>query len=104
MAEEKRFRIRFQVSVTTAILAVIALVTVAAIGNVYYSSTLAARDAASGLFAEVSARVVARVDREMGETLTLSGWGGADPGAECPGAGRRPGQPGGAAAGGAAGN
>ncbi|WP_026345118.1 cache domain-containing protein [Novispirillum itersonii] len=84
MAQEKRFRLRFQVSVTTAILAVIALVTVAAIGNVYYSSTLAARDAASGLFAEVSARVVARVDREMGETLTLSGWGARTPALNAP--------------------
>lgn len=79
MGQARWFRLRFQVSVTTAILAVIALVTAAAIGNVYYSSTLAARDSAAGLFAEVSARMVAQVDRQMAETLTLSGWGARMP-------------------------
>ncbi|MGE4278908.1 MAG: HD domain-containing phosphohydrolase [Magnetospirillum sp.] len=74
-------RLRFHVSISGAILAVIVAVTLAAVANVYYSSTRAAKDAAATLFSEVSARVVDQVDRQMADTMTLAGMGGRLPAA-----------------------
>jgi len=81
MVGTHRLRLRFHVSISSAILAVIAAVTLAAIANVYYSSTRAAKDAASALFSEVSARVVDQIDRQMADTMTLAGMGGRLPAA-----------------------
>ena len=81
MVGSHHLRLRFHVSISSAILAVIVAVTLAAIANVYYSSTRAAKDAAATLFAEVSARVVDQIDRQMADTLTLAGMGGRLPAA-----------------------
>ncbi|CDK97385.1 conserved protein of unknown function [Magnetospirillum gryphiswaldense MSR-1 v2] len=79
MGGSKRLRLRFHVSITSAILAVIVVVTLAAIGNVYYSSTKAAQQSAATLFSEISSRVLDQVDRQMGDTLTLAALGGRLP-------------------------
>jgi len=81
MVGAHRLRLRFHVSISGAILAVIVAVTLAAVANVYYSSTRAAKDAAATLFSEVSARVVDQVDRQMADTMTLAGMGGRLPAA-----------------------
>ncbi|MCA1907773.1 MAG: GAF domain-containing protein [Magnetospirillum sp.] len=81
MVGTRHLRLRFHVSISSAILAVIVAVTLAAIANVYFSSTQAAKDAASTLFSEVSARVVDQVDRQMADTMTLAGMGGRLPAA-----------------------
>ena len=66
------FRIRFQVSIVTAILLIIAAMTASTLTSVYVASTRTARETAVRLFEQVSQGAVARIDRQVGQTLALA--------------------------------
>ncbi len=74
-----RFRIRFQVSIVSAILLIIAAMTAATLGSVHMASTRAAQDSAEHLFQQVAQGARASIDRQVGETLSLATLGAARP-------------------------
>ncbi|MGE5517379.1 MAG: HD domain-containing phosphohydrolase [Bacteroidota bacterium] len=75
-----QFRIRFQVSIVTAILLIIAVMTAATLTSVYVASTRTARETAVRLFEQVAQGALARIDRQVGQTLVLANLGAALPG------------------------
>ncbi|MCR6632782.1 MAG: hypothetical protein NVV74_23595 [Magnetospirillum sp.] len=80
------FRIRFQVSIVTAILLIITAMTAATLVSVYLASDRTARETAGQLFARVADAAHAGIDRQVGQTLALADLGAALPGTESLGA------------------
>ncbi|HLO78991.1 MAG TPA: cache domain-containing protein, partial [Magnetospirillum sp.] len=74
------FRIRFQVSIVTAILLIIAAMTTATLGSVYLASTRTAHEAAEHLFEQAAQGAQARIDRQVGLTMALANLGAVQAG------------------------
>lgn len=74
------FRIRFQVSIVTAILLIIAAMTAATLTSVYVASTRTARETAVRLFEQVAQGALSRIDHQVGQTLALANLGAAQTG------------------------
>jgi len=72
-------KIRFQVSIISAIFLIIAVMTGATMTSVYLASSHAADDTAATLFGEMARRTSEQVDRQIGETLRLASLGAARP-------------------------
>ncbi|WP_239988643.1 HD domain-containing phosphohydrolase [Paramagnetospirillum kuznetsovii] len=74
-----KLRLGLQVSIVLVIAFVVACLTIATATSIYFASTQAAKDAARQLFAQVTARVVDRVDGQINDLLDLAGLGAALP-------------------------
>lgn len=74
------FRIRFQVSIVTAILLIIGAMTAATLASVYVASTRTADETAAHLFSQVASGAHAGIDRQVGQTLALANLGAVQPG------------------------
>lgn len=74
------FRIRFQVSIVTAILLIIGAMTAATLASVYVASTRTADETAAHLFSQVARGAHAGIDRQVGQTLALANLGAVQPG------------------------
>ncbi|CAA7612606.1 hypothetical protein MTBLM5_100036 [Magnetospirillum sp. LM-5] len=77
--ERHLMKIRFQVSIVSAIFLIIVAMTGATLTSVYFASSRAAEDTAANLFGEMARRTSEQVDRQIGETLSLAALGGARP-------------------------
>ena len=74
------FRIKFQVSIVTAILLIIAAMTGATLVSVYVATTRTAHQTAEHFFAQVAQSARARIDRQVGQTLLLADLGSVQAG------------------------
>jgi HD-GYP domain-containing protein (c-di-GMP phosphodiesterase class II) len=74
-----RFKIRFHVSIASAILVIIVALTLATLGSVYVASSKAAKETAEALFSGVAQSAQERLDRLVGSTLKLAGLGASQP-------------------------
>lgn len=74
------FRIRFQVSIVTAILLIIGAMTAATLTSVYVASSRTADETATHLFSQVARGAHASIDRQVGQTLALANLGAVQPG------------------------
>ncbi len=74
------FRIRFQVSIVTAILLIIGAMTAATLVSVYVASTRTADETAAHLFSQVARGAHASIDRQVGQTLALANLGAVQTG------------------------
>jgi HD-GYP domain-containing protein (c-di-GMP phosphodiesterase class II) len=79
MSAFPRFRIRYQISIASAILVIIVALTLATLASVYVASSKAANESAEALFGAVSQGALERLDRMVGATLKLAGLGAAQP-------------------------
>jgi HD-GYP domain-containing protein (c-di-GMP phosphodiesterase class II) len=72
-------KIRFQVTIATAIFLIIATMTGVTLTSVYLASSRAGVDTATHLFDELAQRTSGQVDREIGATLDLAALGASRP-------------------------
>src|SRR5438876_10663019 len=72
-----RFRIRFKLSIVTAILLVVGALTAATLVSVWLIGSRAAEETARTLFAAVAQSTRHGVDRQMRQTLSLASLGAA---------------------------